>query len=90
MIDLELAARLDALAEAIARLKPISNRDPHAFYEERSELASEARALALSAKSGAPIAAADVPAPIVRRLERRRVVHASGRSVLVLERAGVR
>ena len=41
MID--LAAELEGLAERIARIRLISNSNPHAFYEERSEVASEIR-----------------------------------------------
>jgi len=41
-----VAIELDALAVRIARLRPISHRNPHAFYEERSELAHEARTIA--------------------------------------------
>lgn len=42
----ELAGRLDALAERVARIRPMSNRNPDAFYEERSEVAHELRELA--------------------------------------------
>ena len=87
MIDHDLAAELDALAEAIARLKPISARNPHAFHEERSELASRARALALQARIGDPIGPADVPGPIGRQVMRREVRHIAGRTVLVLSRS---
>ena len=87
VIDHELGAELDRLAEAIARLKPISNRNPHAFHEERSELASRARAIALRARTGEPIVAADVPAPVGRqRTSTHRVGDLDGRSVLVLTR----
>lgn len=42
----ELATNLDALAERVARIRPISHRNPHVFYEERSEVAHELRELA--------------------------------------------
>lgn len=68
MIDHALAAELDALAGAIARMRPPQNHNPHAFHEDRSELASQARALALRARTGEPpTVAADVPAPIGRQ-----------------------
>lgn len=67
MIDHELAADLDAVAQAIARMRPPQNSNPEAFHEDRSELASRVRALALRARTGAPPAAADVPAPIGRQ-----------------------
>lgn len=88
MIDHDLAQALDELAQAIARLKPISSRSPDAFYEERSELASRARSLADHARFGLPtVAAADAPAPIGRqRTSTHNVVDVEGRSVLVLTR----
>lgn len=42
----EIAAQLDELAERIARIRPMSHRNPHAFYEDRSEVAHAARELA--------------------------------------------
>jgi hypothetical protein len=93
VIDIATAAELDKLAERIARIKPMSNSKPDAFYEERSDVAGEIRALAVRMRNGnqvVPSDAAEVPAPIGRQVERRRVVHAGGRTVLVLERAGVR
>lgn len=93
MIDVATAAELDELAARIACIKPMSNSNPHAFYEERSEVASQVRRLAVRLRCPdqvVPSDAADVPAPIGRQVERRRVVHAGGRTVLVLERAGVR
>jgi hypothetical protein len=87
VIDHDLAGELDKLAEAIARLKPISSRNPHVFFEERSELASKVRALALRARTGEPPAAADVPAPVGRQRTRtHQVIDLEGRSVLVLTR----
>lgn len=65
MIDLFTADELDQLARRIAQIRPMSNSNPHAFYEERSEVASQIRALAqrLRARDQAQPAAADVPAP---------------------------
>jgi hypothetical protein len=89
LIDNDLAAELDALAEAIARMKPPSNHNPHAFHEDRSELASTARKLAKRARSGpAPKAtAAAAPAPIGRQVTSHQVRHIEGRSVMVLTRS---
>ncbi|WP_456681893.1 hypothetical protein [Bradyrhizobium sp. USDA 3311] len=89
MIDIATARELDELAARIARIRPISNSNPHAFYEERSEVASQVRALATRLRCGdqvVPSDAADVPAPIGRQVERKRVVHVGGRTTLVLER----
>jgi hypothetical protein len=89
LIDHDVAAELDALAEAIARLKPISARRPDEFYEERSEIASRARSIAQRCRTGtlAVPAAADVPAPVGRqRTSAHRVQDPEGRSVLVLTR----
>lgn len=47
-----IAAALDALAERIARIPPPSARRPDAFHEERSEVASQARAIADWARTG--------------------------------------
>jgi hypothetical protein len=88
MIDLDLAAELDALAEAISRMKPPSNHNPHAFHEDRSELASKARSIAKRARS-APVpkpAAAAPPAPVGRQAVSHTVRHIEGRTVLVLQR----
>lgn len=87
MIDHDLAAQLDALAVAIARMRPLSSQNPHAFHEDRSELASRARALALRARTGAPIVAADVPVAIGRQAVRRSERRIDGRIVLVLNRS---
>lgn len=85
MIDLELAADLDQLAAAIARMRPPQSHNPDAFHEDRSELAARARRLAERARFGLPPAPADVPAPAGRQVERRReVIHANGRTILVL------
>lgn len=89
MIDLELAAELDALAQAIARMKPPSNRNPHAFHEDRSELASQARRLAERCRTVRPTVAADVPAPVGRQSVAHAVRHIEGRTVLVLTRRAV-
>lgn len=42
----DVAGALIELAERIARLRPISSYNPHAFYEERSEIAHDARSIA--------------------------------------------
>lgn len=42
----QLADEIDDLAARIARIRPMSNRNPDAFYEERSEVAHEMRGLA--------------------------------------------
>jgi hypothetical protein len=88
VIDHGAADELVQLAEAIARLKPISNRDPHAFYEQRSELASRARAIAEQLRCGPMPRQARSPSPsqICGRVIGRRTIHVDGRSVLVLER----
>ena len=89
VIDIHTAAELDELAARIARIRPISSSNPHAFYEERSDVASQVRAIAVRLRNGnqvAPSDAADVPAPIGRQVERKRVVHTEGRTVLVVER----
>ncbi|MGY4295395.1 hypothetical protein ACVWXN_003490 [Bradyrhizobium sp. i1.4.4] len=89
MIDLFTAAELDELATRIACIKPMSNSNPHAFYEERSEVAGQVRRLAARLRCPdqvVPSDAADVPAPIGRQVEHRRVVHVEGRTVLVLDR----
>lgn len=86
MIDHDLATALDHLAEQVARMRPLSSRNPHAFHEDRSELASRARALALRARTGLPIGAADAPAPVGplpsfhRHVDNRRIC---GRFVIV-------
>jgi hypothetical protein len=93
VIDIATASELDELAARIARIRPMSSSNPHAFYEERSEVASEVRRVAARLRCPdqvVPSDAADVPAPIGRQVERRRVLHTGGRTVLVLERTGVR
>lgn len=52
MSDAAIAAELDALAERIARIRPPSNRNPHAFHEDRSEVAHDARAIASWLRTG--------------------------------------
>lgn len=91
MIDVATAAELDELAARISRIRPISHSNPHAFYEERSEVAGQARRLAARLRRPdqvVPSDAADVPAPIGRQVERKRVIHTDGRTVLVLTRRG--
>jgi hypothetical protein len=88
MIDHDLAAELDRLAGAIARMRPPQNHRPEAFHEDRSELAAQARRLAERCRTGQPSATADEPAPIGRQAVRRHQVQdLDGRSVLVLTRA---
>jgi hypothetical protein len=90
VIDLELAAELDALAEAIARMKPPSNRNPHAFHEDRSELAGKARAIAQRCRTGKVLEQlVAAPAPIGRQAISHTTRHIEGRTVLVLTRRQV-
>jgi hypothetical protein len=88
MIDHAIAAELDALASAIARMKPPSNHNPHAFHEDRSELASRARSIAARLRSGPKPkpAIAETPAPIGRQAVSHATRHIEGRTVLVLTR----
>jgi hypothetical protein len=95
VIDNDLAAELDALAVAIARMRPPQNHNPHAFHEDRSELASRARSIAQRVRTGpAPKPAAKQPEPpISGRVRSHETRHIDGRTVLVLTRgaaAGVR
>lgn len=89
-MDQNIAAELDELAGEIARLRPISSRDPEAFYEQRSELASRARQLADKARGrGAPPAARTAPLPkaIGSQVVKHEVRHSAGRTVLVLTKS---
>lgn len=52
MCDREIAAALDALADAIGRIRPVSRRNPHAFYEDRSEAARRACLIAEWLRTG--------------------------------------
>lgn len=84
MIDLATADELDQLAARIAQIRPMSNANPHAFYEERSEVASEVRAIATRLRC--PVAAAEaieMPAPIGRQTVSRSVRRIEGRHVVV-------
>lgn len=87
MIDVDIAAELEVLAVAIARLKPISNRNPHAFYEDRSELASRARKIAGRLRAPSPAAIAEPAAPVGPQGVRHEARHIGGRTVLVLTRS---
>ena len=95
MIDLTTADELEQLAVRIARIRPMSNANPHAFYEERSEVASELRAVAARLR-GAPAKAVDTArsvAPIGGRIRKQETRHCNGRTLVVLTRgetAGVR
>lgn len=87
MIDLVSAEELDQLAARIARIRPMSNTNPDAFYEERSEVASQIRAMATRLRC--PVAAAEparAPAPIGRQAVSHSVRHIEGRTVVVLNR----
>ena len=86
VIDLATAAEL---AARIARIRPISNANPHAFYEERSEVASQIRRVAARLRSPepAPAAAADVPAAVGRQATRHETRHVGDRTILVLTRS---
>lgn len=87
MIDLQTADELEQLAARIARILPMSNANPHAFYEERSEVASKIRGLAAKLRNRAPEPeAAETPAPIGRQTVRRSVLHVAGRTVRVVNR----
>lgn len=89
MIDHDIAAELDALSDAIKRMRPPQNHKPEAFHEDRSELASRARSIAARLRSGP----APKP-PLAERLARspmgirpgREVRHIEGRTILVLTR----
>ena len=59
-----IAAALDELAVRIARIPPPNPRRPHAFHEERSEVASMARAIADWQRTGRK------PVDALERLER--------------------
>jgi hypothetical protein len=90
MIDNDIADELVALARSIACMKPPSNHNPHAFHEDRSELASRARSIAARVRSGRK---PKIKAPIAERLAQstgigpgREVRHIEGRTVLVLTR----
>lgn len=87
MIDLYTADELDQLAARIAQIRPMSNSNPHAFYEERSEVASKIRGLAAKLRNRTPEpAAAETPAAIGRQTSRHSIRHLAGRTVLVLNR----
>jgi hypothetical protein len=89
MIDDDIAAELVELARAIARMKPPSSRNPDAFHEDRSELASRARSIAARLKAG-PVAKppiGETPAPVGRQqTSAHQVQDLEGRSILVLTR----
>jgi len=92
MIDLATADELDRLAARVARIRPISNANPAVFYEERSEVASEMRALAMRMRNR-PEAATDgegAPAAIGRQTVSHEARHIAGRTVLVLTRSAAR
>jgi hypothetical protein len=86
VIDNDLAAELDALAQAIARMRPPQNHKPDAFHEDRSELASRARSIAARLRSGpaAKAAAAETPAPIGRQTVSQDVRTVEGRNIQVM------
>jgi len=84
MIDHATADELDQLAARIARIRPMSNSNPAAFYEERSEVASEIRELATRLRcptaAAAPIAP---PAPVGRQVMARRTMMLGNRTIVV-------
>jgi hypothetical protein len=89
VIDNAIADELVALAQAIARMNPPSNHNPHAFHEDRSELASRARSIAVRLRSD------PAPKPVTCEIAQSRktgianghqVRHIDGRTVLVLTR----
>lgn len=85
VIDHEIAAELDALAYAIGRMRPPQNNNPDAFHEDRSELAANARRLALRCRVGALLEKPVQPAaPVGRQKVSHAVQHIAGRTVLVL------
>lgn len=87
MIDHATADELEQLARRIAQIRPMSNANPHAFYEERSEVASQIRSLAAKLRNRRPEqAAAEPPAPIGRQAVSHTTRHVEGRTVLVLTR----
>lgn len=47
-----IAAELQELAARIARIRPMSDRNPSFFYEERSEVAHQVRAIAEWLRTG--------------------------------------
>jgi hypothetical protein len=88
MIDLETAAELDKLAERAARMRPPMNSNPHAFHEDRSELAAAIRAIAMRLRNKPARSADEPPAPArAARVIGREVRHIAGRTVQVLVRA---
>lgn len=50
--QLAIAAALDALATKIARVRPMSHTNPNVFYEDRSDVAQEARVIVSWIRSG--------------------------------------
>lgn len=89
MIDDGIADELVALAQAIARMKPPSNHNPHAFHEDRSELASRARSIAAQLRSGPAQKSANCEIAQSRKsgiASGHQVRHIEGRSILVLTR----
>jgi hypothetical protein len=68
-------------------MKPPSNHNPHAFYEDRSELASKAPSIAARLRGGPEAEAADRLAQSVTGIgPEREVRYVDGRTVLVLTR----
>ena len=89
MIDHDIAAELERLADAIVRMRPPQNSNPHAFHEDKSELASRARQLARRCKTGETLEQASPdPAPIGRQVTRHSVRQIAGRAVVVQSRQG--
>jgi hypothetical protein len=86
MIDHGIADELVALAQAIARMKPPSNHNPHAFHEDRSELASQARSIAARLRAGPAPKQVEKLAPIGRQPLRLETRHIGSRTFQVLRR----
>jgi hypothetical protein len=87
VIDRSTADELDQLAARVATIRPMSNSNPHAFYEERSEVASKIRGLAAKLRNPqAAVVEAEPSAPVGRQTVSRSVRHVTGRTVLVLNR----
>jgi hypothetical protein len=47
-----IATEIDELAARIARIRPMSDRNPSFFYEERSEVAHDMRTIAEWLRTG--------------------------------------
>lgn len=86
MIDDSIALEIIDLAQAIARMKPPSNHNPHAFHEDRSELASRARSIAARLRAGPAPKPAEKSSPVGRQSQRLETRHIGSRTFQVLRR----